>query len=139
MAIFQKVDGFVLAVAEGKHNLSVDQLTIALTNTLPDAADSQLSDLTQIAYTNLSSSRNVDTVSSSETGGVYTLVLEDKLRITATGGSSAPFRYVYIYNSGAINNDLIGMWDYGSALTLLDGQYLDVDFDGVSNRLLTLT
>ncbi len=55
-----------------------------------------LADLTQIAYTNLSS-RSVTTVSSSQAAGLYKLVLQD-LTLTAGGGSVASFRYVWVYN-----------------------------------------
>ena len=135
MASFNKFDSFVEAVAEGTHNLGSNQLTIALTNTLPTAANSVLADITQITYTNLST-RNLTTTSSAQSSGLYKLVVADTT-LTSTGGSTGPFRYVVVYNSTAAGGPLIGWFDYGSSITLLSGESLTVDFDQ-TNGLLTL-
>jgi hypothetical protein len=135
MATFNKFDSFVEAVAEGTHNLGSNQLTIALSNTAPTAANSLLADITQITYTNLST-RNLTTTSSAQSGGLYKLVVADTT-LTSTGGSTGPFRYVVVYNSTAAGGPLIGWFDYGSSITLLSGESLTVDFDQV-NGLLTL-
>jgi hypothetical protein len=135
MATFNKFDSFVEAVAEGTHNLGSNQLTIALSNVAPTAANSLLADITQITYTNLST-RNLTTTSSSQTGGLYKLVVADTT-LTSTGGSTGPFRYVVVYNSTAAGGPLIGWYDYGSSITLLSGESLTVDFDQ-TNGLLTL-
>lgn len=127
MASFNKFQPFVEALAEKLHNLGSDQIVVALTNTAPNATDSVLTDITQITYTNLSS-RNVTTTSSAQTTGTYKLVLAD-LVLTASGGSVGPFRYVVLYNDTAAADNLIGYYDYGSALTLLDGETLTIDFD----------
>jgi hypothetical protein len=135
MAVFNKFNPFVEAVAEKVHNLGSDQLTLALTNTLPTSANSVLADITQITYTNLST-RNLTTSASSQTGGLYKLVVND-ITLTSTGGSTGPFRYLVVYNSTAAGGPLIGWYDYGSSLTLNSGESLAVDFDG-TNGLLTL-
>ena len=135
MASFNKFDSFVEAVAEGTHNLGSNQLTIALSNTAPVAGNSVLANITEITYTNLST-RNLTTTSSSQTGGLYKLVVADTT-LTSTGGSTGPFRYVVVYNSTAAGGPLIGWFDYGSSITLLSGESLTVDFDQV-NGLLTL-
>jgi hypothetical protein len=87
MATFQKFNSFVEALAEKVHNLGSDQIVVALTNSAPSAANTVLANITQISYTNLST-RNVVTISSSQTGGVYTLVLTD-LVLTASGAVPA--------------------------------------------------
>lgn len=135
MAVFNKFDSFVEAVAEGTHNLGSNQLTIALSNVAPTAANSVLADITQITYTNLST-RNLTTTSSAQSGGLYKLVVADTT-LTSTGGSTGPFRYVVVYNSTAAGGPLIGWYDYGSSITLLAGESLTVDFDQ-TNGLLTL-
>ena len=135
MATFNKFNSFVEALAEKVHNLGSDQIVVALTNTAPNATDTQLSASTQISYTNLSS-RNVTTSSSSQTSGTYKLVLTD-LVLTSTGGSTGPFRYVVLYNDTATNDELIGYYDYGSSLTLAAGETLTIDFDA-SNGVLTI-
>lgn len=123
---YTKFNPFCEAVAEKKHNLGSDQLVVALTNTAPNATDATLSQLTQISYTNLSS-RNLTTTSSSQTGGTYSLVLQD-LTLTASGGSVAPFRYIVIYNDTASNDELISYYDIGSSVTLQDGESYLLDF-----------
>ena len=127
MASFNKFQPFVEQLAEKLHNLGSDQIVVALTNTAPNATDGVLTDITEISYTNLSS-RNVTTTSSAQTTGTYKLVLAD-LVLTASGGSVGPFRYVVLYNDTAAADNLIGYYDYGSALTLLDGETLTIDFD----------
>jgi hypothetical protein len=137
MATFNKFNSFVEDLAEKVHNLATDQLTIALTATAnpPVATNTVVANLTQIAYTNLST-RNITTASSAQTSGTYKLVLND-LTLTASGGSVAAFQYVVLYNSTAAAGNLIGWYDYGSALTLASGESLLVDFDG-TNGVLTL-
>lgn len=134
MAAFQKFHAFAEAVAEGAHNLGSDQLVIALTNTAPVETNAVLADLTQITYTNLSS-RNVTTASSAQTSGTYKLTCDD-LVLTASG-SVGPFRYAVLYNDTAASDNLIGFWDYGSSITMANGESFTVDFDA-ANGVLTL-
>jgi hypothetical protein len=141
MATFNKFNAFVENVAEKVHNLGSDQLKVALTNTAPTAANSVYADLTSpLGTTNLSGGTpfNITTSSSSQTSGTYKLVLTD-LVLTASGGSVGPFRYVVIYNDTPTSpaDPLIGYYDYGSSLTLADGETLTIDFDG-TNGLLQL-
>lgn len=128
MAAFTKLQKFIEAVAHGKHNLSTAQIKVALTNTAPNAATAGvLADLTEIAYTNCSS-RNVTTSASAQTGGSYKLTCAD-LPLTAGGGPVGPFRYAVLYNDSATAKDLIGCWDRGDSITLLDGESCLIDFD----------
>lgn len=126
MATFNKFNSFSEALAEKVHNLGSDQLTVALTNSVPLATNTILANITEISYTNCST-RNITTVSSSQTSGTYTLVLTD-LVLTASGGSVGPFRYVVVYNNTATNDELIGWVDYGSSITLADTETLTIDF-----------
>jgi len=134
VATYNKFQPFVANLANKKHDLASDQLVVALTNTIPTAEMVALSELTQISYTNLSS-RNITLISSTQTGGTYSLKLAD-LTLTASG-AVGPFQYVVIYNSAATNFELIGWYDYGSAVTLASGDAFIVDFDG-TNGLLQL-
>jgi hypothetical protein len=137
MASFTKINDFVEHLAEGAHDLDTDQLTVALSNTAPSAEGSDpttdgnglLANVTEVSYTNCST-RNITLSSSSQTSGTYKLVLTD-LTLTASGGSVGPFRYIYIYNDGTavLVNPLICVYDYGSSITLNDGEQLNIDFD----------
>lgn len=146
MATFNKVNDFV---KNAVHNMDLesDQIVIALTNTAPASESSNpasdgngiLGNLTQVSYSNLSGDRNVTTSSSSQTSGVYKLVLADKT-LTASGGSIGPFRYVYLFNDTVTSpaDPLIGYYDYGSSLTLNDGDSFTVDFSA-ANGVLQIT
>lgn len=127
MATFTKFDPFVLALAEGKHNLSTAQLMVALSNVAPSAGNSVLADITEISYANVSS-RIVTTVSSSQTGGLYKLVLQD-LVLTASGAVGA-WRYVILYNNTATNKELIGHWDRGVSQGMNNLDTVNLNFDG---------
>jgi hypothetical protein len=142
MATFNKVNDFV---KNAVHNMDLesDQIVVALSNTAPGSEASNpasdgngvLANVTQVTYTNLSS-RNVTTTSSSQTGGTYKLVLAD-ITLTSSGGSTGPFRYVYIFNDTVTvpADPLIGYYDYGSSLTLNDGDSLTVDFSAANGVL----
>jgi hypothetical protein len=131
MATYNKFNQFVEDQNNGVHDLANDQLVIALTNTLPVATNSVLADLTEIAYTNLST-RNISTISSTQTSGTYNLDLTD-LTLTASG-AVATFRYVVIYNDTPTSpaNPLIAWYDYGSAVTMANLETFLIDFDGVN-------
>ena len=128
MATFNKFNSFVEALAEKVHNLGSDTLIVALTAAAnaPVATNTQLSNLTQVAYTNLSA-RTLSNVTSSQTGGTYTLDADDVI-LAASGGSVATFRYVVIYNDTATNDELIGWAYYGSDVTLSDGESFTIKF-----------
>lgn len=132
MATYNKFNAFVADIANKVHNLGSDQMTLALTNTLPTSANAVLADLTQISYTNLSS-RNVTTTSSTQSSGTYKLILVSPT-LTASG-AVATFRYVVLYNSTAASGNLIGWWDYGSAITMANGDTFTVTFDGTNGVL----
>ena len=136
MAAYNKFYAFVEALAEAVHNLGTDQIKVALSNSAPVSSNSILSNITEISYTNCSS-RNITTTSSSQTAGVYTLVLAD-LILTASGGAVGPFRYVVIYNDTAASKNLICWFDYGSSITLNDTETITLDFSAVTG-LLQLT
>jgi len=135
MATFNKIHVFVEDLAHKVHNLGSDTLQVALTNAAnpPVAAtDGQLTDLTQIAYTNLSS-QVITTTSSAHTSGTYKLVLQD-LVLTASGAVAA-FQYVTLFNQDAANDELIGYYDYGSEVTLASGETFTIDFDPTNGVL----
>lgn len=146
MATFNKLNGFVEHLAEGVHTFGTHQLAVALSNTAPGSESTPptgstaaciLANVTQVSYTNLSS-RNVTTSASAQTSGTYKLTCTD-LVLTSTGGSTGPFRYVYLYNDTPTSpaDPLIGYYDYGSSITLADGETLTIDFDG-TNGVLTI-
>jgi hypothetical protein len=140
MATFNKFNKFVEDLAFGVHNFTSDStctITIALTAVAPIATNSVLANLTQISYTNISD-RVVTVAASGHTTGTYKLTLTDKT-LTASGNTAA-FRYVVLYNDDPTSpaDPLIGYYDYGSSISLANGETFTVDFDG-DNGVLTLT
>jgi len=137
MAAFQKFNSFVEAVAEKKHDLGSDTLKVMLSNSAPAATNNIKSDIAEIASGNgyTTGGNTAAVVSSAQTGGVYKLVLADPTTWTASGGAMGTFRYAVLYNASATNNELIGFWDYGSAVTLADGDSFTVDFDPAAGVL----
>lgn len=137
-ALFNKFNSFVEALAEKVHNLGSDTLKVMLTNVAPIASNTVKANLTEIsAVYGYTAGGNTAAVSSSvQTGGSYKLVLADPATWTATGGSIGPLRYAVLYNDTATNDELIGWWDYGSSVTLSDGETFTVDFDPTSGVLV---
>lgn len=133
MNTFNKFNSFVEALAEKVHNLGSDVLKVALTNSAPVVGNTQLSNITEISYTNCSA-RTITITSSAQTAGLYKLILAD-LTLTASGGSVGPFRYVVIYNDTATNKELIGWIDYGSSQTLGAGDLIIIDFDNTNGAI----
>ena len=127
MASFNKFYSFVEALCEKKHDLSTDVIKVALCNAAnaPTATDAVLTDLTTVSTTGLDDTTPT-IVSSSQTAGVYSLVLAD---LTMTASSNVgPFRYVVLYDDTATNKELICWYDYGSEITLHSGESLTLDF-----------
>jgi len=134
MPTLTKVYSLTEAIAEKVHNLGSDTLTVFLTTNanIPVVTNTQLSQITQISYTNLST-RAITTSTSAQTTGTYKLVLTD-LVLTASG-AVATFRHVGIYNDTATNDELIGWYDYGADVTLANGETFTLDFDGTNGVL----
>jgi hypothetical protein len=132
MASFNKFNAFVEYLAEGVFNLQSHTLKIALTDTAPSASNSIFADLTEISAGNGYSAGGLaaTVASSGQSGGTYKLVLDD-VAVTASGGSIGPFRYFVLVDDTPTSpaDPLIGWWDYGSSVTLADGESITVDFD----------
>jgi hypothetical protein len=133
MAAFEKVQDFVEQLGKGVHQLHAagHTLKVYLTNLTPDPAlDAVKADLAEISGGNGYTAGGHDTQNDyPESGGTGSCTGVD-IVITASGGSIGPFRDAMLYNDTPTSpaDPLIGVWDYGSALTLLDGESLTIDF-----------
>jgi hypothetical protein len=138
MAAFNKFNAFVADVANKVHNLGADNLKIMLSNVAPVATNAVKTDITEIAAGNGYSAggSQATQVSSSQSSGTYTLKLNN-VTFTASGGSIATFRYAVLYNSTPGAGNLIGWYDYGTTLSITNGNSFQVQFDAV-NGVLTL-
>ncbi len=139
---FNKFYAFVENVAKGVHNLSSDTLKVMLTNTAPTSSNAVKADITEIAAGNgYTAGGNTCAISScTQTSGTLKLVLSNPTQWTASGGTIGPFRYVVLYDDTPVSptKPLIGWYDYGSNVTLADGESFPVQFDG-TNGVLTIT
>ena len=137
-----KFNAFPEHLAEKVHNLGSDALKLYLTNATPDAAnDAVKADLAEITNENGYTAPIALTVTSSaQTGGVYKLTISDPGAIVASGGTIGPFRYAVLYNDTPTSpaDPLIGWYDYGTAITLQDGEQFLLDLDQ-TNGVLTIT
>jgi len=133
VAAFNKYNQFATDLANKVHDLSGtdDTLKVMLSNTAPNAAThATRSQATEISAGSGYTSGGFDIQNdSSATGGTVTITAVD-VTITAAGGSIGPFRYAIIYNDTPTSpaDPLIGWYDYGSSITLADGESLTVDF-----------
>lgn len=135
MATYNEINDWLANMVEVA-NLESDEFMIALSNTAPGSEGTPptgdgagvLANVTEIAYTNLSS-RIITTTSSAQASGLYKLVLQD-LVLTASG-AVATFRYVYVYDNTPTSpaDPLVCYYDYGSEVTLQDGETFTIDFD----------
>ena len=139
MASANKLNSFVEALAEKTHNLGSDTLKVMLTNSAPIATNTVKANLTEISAGNgyTAGGTQASQVSSAQTSGTYKLVCSD-VTFTASGGSIGALQYITLYNDTATNDELILWWNYGSSITLADGEALTVDFSG-TNGVLTIT
>ena len=140
MAAYNKFQQFVEDLAKGVHQLHAagHTLKVYLSNAAPDAAlDAVKADLAEITNEN-GYTAPVDIENDiSETGGVASLTAVDKV-ITASGGTVGPFRYAVVYNDDPTSpaDPLVCWHDYGSSITLQDGESFTIDF---GTSLFTLT
>lgn len=138
MAAFNFFDAFSEHTAEKLHNFDADTLRVYLTNNPPNRAlDAFKADLVESVPTGYGyTSGGWDTLNYTSRVNGVTSVIGTNISLTATGGSIGPFRYAVLYNDTAVNDPLIGWWDYGSAITLSDTYTFAVTFGASMFRLL---
>lgn len=141
MATYVKYQNFVQDLTGKVHDLfgtagsSSDTCKIMLSNSAPNVSTHTVrADSTELSTANGytsggSSATNVGTRSS----GTMTMQ-GTSLTFTASGGSVGAFRYVILYNDTPTSpaDPLIAYWDYGSSITLNDGETFSVKFNSAS-------
>lgn len=132
MASYNKFQQFSEDLGKGVHQLHAagHTLKVYLSNAAPSAsADAVKTDLAEITNQNGYTAPGDIQNDYTETGGTGTLTGVD-VEITASGGTVGPFQYAVIYNDTPTDpaDPLVCWWDYGSAVTLQDGEKFTVDF-----------
>jgi hypothetical protein len=150
MASFVKFNSFVEDLAEKVHNLASDTLRVMLLNTAPNAADIRVDTDEAVCQLQATSNANeiaagngytkkgpsLDVSSSGQTSGTYKLIVADEV-ITASG-DVGPFRYPIVYNDTGGTSDarpVISSYDYGSSITLHNGETFTLDFSATDGLL----
>lgn len=135
MATYNKFQDYAEQLNKAVHNWSSHTFKAALTNTAPVATQTGLDTGTNHpppAATNgyTAGGHTLDTVTLSESSGTAKVTIADEV-FTASGGNLGPFRYVIIYNDSATSpaDALVCYFDYGSSITLADGETFTLDFD----------
>lgn len=131
MATVTNFQDFSEQLTKGVHQFDTHTFKLFLSNVAPSATNTVLTDITQIAYTNIGGAAPTVTVAESETGGTTT-VTAVSLTLTATG-TVPTFRYYGIYNDTATNKNLVCFWDHGSAVDLINANdTFSVKFNNVA-------
>jgi hypothetical protein len=130
MADFNKFQQFAEDLGKGVHQFHAagHTLKVYLTNNSPSAADDAVkADLAGITEENGYAAADIQN-DYTETSGTGTLTGVD-VEWTASG-AVGPFRYAILYNDTPSSpaDPLIGWWDYGSSISLANGEKFKVDF-----------
>jgi len=148
MAAYNKFNQTVEDLCKKVLNVATDALFVLLTNTSPNAADIKVDTTTgtctvaatsnalEIAAGNGYTKKGgaVTITTSSQSGGTFTLAA-NQVVFTASGGSIGAFRYVVLFDdtSGTTSTrSVIAWWDYGSSITLNDGETFTVKFNNAN-------
>jgi len=132
MAVFNKINAFLLNLGQKVHDLRAagDTLKVYLSNEQPLSTDTIKTNVAEITAENGYPAGGTDIQNDwSESGGTSSLTGVDVV-FTASGGSFGPFRFVPLYNDTPTSplDPLLGWWDYGSSISMSDGETFTVDF-----------
>lgn len=132
MATFTFFHEFKKFVADGTIDLDGHVFKLYLSNDAPVVGtDTIKTNVTEIAATGGYVMKTL-TTTWAETGagtGVWRFATNADQTWTASGGSIGPFQYVVLFDDTAASDELVGYFDYGSALTLNDGDSFTTDLD----------
>ena len=130
MASYNKFQDFVEQLCKGVHQLHAAGHTCKyfLTNEQPLAADTVKADMVEITQENGYDGPADAQNDLSESGGTATFTTQDKV-YTASGGSFGALQFVVLYNDDAASpaDALICWWDYGSSITVNNGETFTID------------
>src|ERR1700749_1557297 len=141
MATFVKFNCFVLDVASAKHDMhtgTAQTYGVYLTNTAPAATNTVYNTPADLSTANgyTAGGVSIGTITGSQTSGTFSFSGGTNPSWTASGGSIGPFEYAVLYNETSSTKPLIGYWDYGTALTLTNGNTFTVT---LPSPILTIT
>ncbi len=129
MATFNKFNTFVGDVAHKLHDMltgTTDVYKVYLTNTAPVAGNTVYNTPADLATANgyTATGTTIGTITGAQASGTFSFSGGTNPAWTASGGSIGPFEWAVLYNS--TSGKLIGWWDYGTAITLTNGNTFTV-------------
>lgn len=129
MATFNKFNQFVGDEAHKLHDMNTgttDVYKVYLTNTTPVATNTVYNTPADLSTANgyTATGTTIGTITGAQVSGAFSFSGGTNPSWTASGGSIGPFEYAVLYNS--TSGKLIGWWDYGTALTLTNGNTFTV-------------
>lgn len=139
MADFNPFDRLAEDIYKNLHDFRAagDTFKIYLTNATPSSSNSLKADIAEISAGNGYTAGGEDMENDEDiSSGVVTMTAVDKI-ITASGGSIGPFQYAVLYNDTATDDPLMGWWDYGSSISIPDGE--DITLDVTATGLLAVS
>ena len=129
---WNKFQDFSEQLVRGEHDFDADVFKVVLTNSLPLATYTQLSQISQLStgggYT---SGGEITTISIAEVSGTTT-VSGTQLQWTGSGSGFGPFQYAVLYNETTANDLLIAWFDYGSAISVNASETFTLKFNNAS-------
>lgn len=136
MAAFTFFDEFKNYLGDKQIDLSADTFKLYLTNTAPVVATHQVkADLAGITVENGYDEITITTPTWQETAGgsgIWRFAGDADEVWTASGGSFGPFQYVILYDdtpAATPTDPLVGYWDYGSSISITNGNTFTLDLD----------
>jgi hypothetical protein len=143
MAAFNKFNCFVQDVSHALHDMltgTSQVYKVYLTGTQPVATNTVYNTPADLATANgyTAGGVSIGTITGGQTGGTFRFIGGTDPVWTAAGGSIGPLQYAVLYNFTSPTKPLIGWWDFGSPVTLANGNTFTVDLDQV-NGVLTIT
>jgi len=131
---WNKFNDFSEQLVRGVHDFDANTFKVVLTNSAPTAANTILTDITQIAngggYT---TGGETTTITIAEVSGTTT-VSGTEIVWTGSGAGFGPFRYAVLYNDSSTSpaDALIAWFDYGSAISVGAGETFTLKFNNAS-------
>lgn len=133
MAIYNKFNQFVKDLIDGVHDFDAHVFKVMLTNTAPVATNTVYANLVDLATgAGYTAGGTATACTTSLATGTAKATFADVV-FTATG-AVGPFRYAVLYNDTPTSpaKPLIAWWDYGSSISLANGETFTVDMDATN-------
>lgn len=138
MAAYNKFNSFTKDLIDGEMDFDANTFLFYLSNAAPSASgDSVKADLAEITNQNgYTAGYFTTSMSTSTSSGTAKVIATDPPVLTASG-AVGPFQYVVLYNDTHASDALVAWWDYGSAVTMANGDTFTIDCDG-TNGIFTI-